>query len=111
MWGNNKNSSITDQPSPSNRKEKIPQLPPHDMETFELCSNKCLKNGVTDVPTLMEKSCFNRCVIKFTEALKFTADQIRYQNHDIKKTNEHQRMQMEGIDNQGFLDKMYGIYN
>lgn len=36
---------------------------------------------------------------------------MKYQNQEIRKTNEQHRLEAEGIENKGFLDKMYGIYN
>lgn len=38
-------------------------------------------------------------------------DYIKYQNHELKKANEQHQRELEGLDQQGFMDRLHAIYN
>ena len=57
---------------------------------------------------MIEKSCFNRCTFKFTEALKFTSDFLNYQTYEIKKIDMQMKEQVS--EEKGLLDRWHQIY-
>jgi hypothetical protein len=76
---------------------------------MDLCTRKCVQRSQLkeDVAhSYPARSCFHRCSIKFLEALRFTADTLRFQTHEIKVQTAALQDQPQG----SLLDKLHGLY-
>jgi hypothetical protein len=69
-------------------------LSAHSVLYFEkvekICYSKCVKNPLTPLMDLPEKSCLERCAKKFKEAEEFGSETLRYLKYKLVEAQKEE---------------------
>jgi hypothetical protein len=69
----------------------ISALPVQYFEKVEkICYSKCVKNPLTPLMDLPEKSCLERCAKKFKEAEEFGTETLRYLKYKLVEAQKEE---------------------